>query len=267
MRLATRLPVVLVHGSAAGPAQWTGLAAQLPRGHERRMPSLPGYGAATAMATGGRLADEAYAIARQSVRAGDRVHLVGHSYGGAVALKLAMAWPERIASLTLIEPALFHLLRDGGQLERQMYADIAEVEVRLRKAVAAGDAEAGVASFIDFWCGAASFAALAPEKRLALAGEAGRIIGNFTSVARENWLLDELSMVKAPVLALTGTQSPVLVQHLTRLIAGSITDARAIAVSEAGHMLPFTHAAATAHVLAHHFAEAEAAMRSLHRAA
>ena len=64
-----------------------------------------------------------------------------------LALKLAMAWPERVASLTLIEPALFHLLRDGGQLERQMYADIAEVEVRLRKAVAAGDAEAGVASF------------------------------------------------------------------------------------------------------------------------
>jgi pimeloyl-ACP methyl ester carboxylesterase len=166
-----------------------------------------------------------------------------------------------------IEPALFHLLRDGGHLERQMYADIADIEVRLRKAVANGDAEAGVASFIDFWCGKASFAALAPEKRLALAGEASRIVGNFTSIARENWLLDEVGMVKAPVLALTGTQSPVLVQHLTRLIAGAIADARVVAVSEAGHMLPFTHAAATAHVLAHHFAEAEAAMRVLPRAA
>ena len=58
-------------------------------------------------------------------------------------------------------------------------------------------------------------------------------------------------------MALTGTQSPLLVQHLTRLIAGAMPDARVIPVSEAGHMLPFTHAAAIAHVLAHHFAEAE----------
>ncbi len=219
------------------------------------------------MATGGRLADEAYAIARQAAGPGERVHLVGHSYGGAVALKLAMGWPERIASLTLIEPAMFHLLRDGGALERQMYADIAEVEARLRKAVAGGDAIPGVAAFVDFWCGAGSFAALAPERRLALAADADRIIGNFTTVARENWPAEECASVKAPMLALTGTHSPVIVQHLSRLIAGAITDARVVAVSEAGHMLPFTHAALTAHCLARHFAEAEAAPRRLPHAA
>jgi pimeloyl-ACP methyl ester carboxylesterase len=39
-----------------------------------------------------------------------RAHAVGHSYGGAVALQLALDSPELIESLALLEPAVF-----GGQ--------------------------------------------------------------------------------------------------------------------------------------------------------
>ena len=42
------------------------------------------------------------------------VILIGHSWGGAVAVKLAMALPEWTRSLTVIEPALFHLLRNSA---------------------------------------------------------------------------------------------------------------------------------------------------------
>ena len=42
------------------------------------------------------------------------VHLVGHSYGGAVALQFALRWPGRVASLTLYEPARFALLTAAG---------------------------------------------------------------------------------------------------------------------------------------------------------
>jgi len=266
MRGDVNNPVVLLHGTAGKPSQWTGVAAGL-AGFEIRTPSLPGHGVLNRQETGGWLADEAYQIARAAVGAGQRVHLVGHSYGGAVALKLAMAFPERIKSLTLIEPAVFHLLRDGGSLERQMYADIADVEVRLRKAHASGDATRGVQGFVDFWCGAGSFAVLQPEKQRALVAEADHIIGNFTSIARENWLLSACAMVKAPVLAITGSESPVLVQHLSRLIAGTMDDAKVIQLAEAGHMAPFTHAGAVAQILSHHFHRAQASQFRLCAAA
>lgn len=259
-------PVVLLHGTAGKPAQWAGVVAEL-AGHEVRTPSLPGHGVLARQETGGWLADEAYQIARSAAGAGQRVHLVGHSYGGAVALKLAMAFPERVKSLTLIEPALFHLLRDGGALERQMYADIAEVEVRLRKSAAAGDATPGVRGFVDFWCGKGSFAELAPEKQRMLVAEADHIIGNFTSVARENWDLSACAMVKVPVLAITGSESPVLVQHLSRLIAGAMDDAKVVQISEAGHMLPMSHASAVALILAHHFQRTQGPQMRLRPAA
>jgi pimeloyl-ACP methyl ester carboxylesterase len=42
------------------------------------------------------------------------VHLVGHSYGGALALEAARTLGPRVQSLTLIEPMAFHLLRLTG---------------------------------------------------------------------------------------------------------------------------------------------------------
>src|SRR6185503_3141479 len=42
-------------------------------------------------------------------------HLVGHSYGGAVALNVAHSRGAMLRSLTLIEPVAFHLLRDGNE--------------------------------------------------------------------------------------------------------------------------------------------------------
>jgi pimeloyl-ACP methyl ester carboxylesterase len=56
------------------------------------------------------LADEVALLAAAFAAAGPKFHLVGHSYGGAVALKAALSDPGRVASLVLFEPVLFSLL-------------------------------------------------------------------------------------------------------------------------------------------------------------
>ena len=42
------------------------------------------------------------------------MHLVGHSHGAAVALEIAIQRPDLVRSLTLIEPAVYHLLHSGS---------------------------------------------------------------------------------------------------------------------------------------------------------
>src|SRR3546814_6449107 len=103
------------------------------------------------------LADDAAAVLRVlDARTGGAsdFHLVGHSYGGAVALKIALTRPQRVLSLTLIEPVVFHLLPLAGDDEdMRLYRTILGVRDRLRGAVAAGWPAHGLATFVDFWPG------------------------------------------------------------------------------------------------------------------
>ena len=100
--------VVMVHGSAQGstiggdkhfPRQQS-LAAQ---GWQLLVPDRPGHGRSPAP---GRPDDAAIDGVWVADLLGEGAHLVGHSFGGAVALAAAARRPEAVRSLTVIEPAL-----------------------------------------------------------------------------------------------------------------------------------------------------------------
>jgi pimeloyl-ACP methyl ester carboxylesterase len=50
-------------------------------------------------------------VLARELRPGEKFHLIGHSYGGVVALRLAQTRPHAVRSLTLFEPILFNLLQ------------------------------------------------------------------------------------------------------------------------------------------------------------
>src|SRR5438045_1111417 len=104
--------VVLLHASASSGAQWRSLTECLQGRCHVLAPDLHGYGQTDPRpepALPG-LGDVAALVDAILGRDTQRIHLVGHSYGGAVALRLASDRPARLLSLTLIEPVAFHLL-------------------------------------------------------------------------------------------------------------------------------------------------------------
>ena len=108
-------PMVLLHCSGSSAAQWRDLGAILARDFHIAAPDS--YGCGSTGAWPGRrpirLADHAHMVAEVVRAHGYPVHLVGHSFGGAVALRLALDFPELLRSLVLIEPVSFQLLRGG----------------------------------------------------------------------------------------------------------------------------------------------------------
>ncbi|MFN8850688.1 MAG: alpha/beta fold hydrolase, partial [Inhella sp.] len=106
------IPVVLLHSSASSSCQWRALMELLRAQLRVLAPELQGCGKSAPWHFHRplRLDDEVDALAEVFERAGPRVHLVGHSFGGAVALRAALRYADRLASLTLFEPVLFSLL-------------------------------------------------------------------------------------------------------------------------------------------------------------
>lgn len=248
---------MFLHGTAGHPAQWGKVCDSLAGSREYIRPELPSHIRNGRATVGASIADEARLLVRDWMLHRGPVHLVGHSYGGAVALRIALDSPEHVRSLTLIEPAVFHLLRDGPSLEQSMFANIATVEAKLREAASKGYPAAGVASFFDFWCGPGSWDRLTSCKRAILSAQADLIIRNFAVVFREDTALADYGKIACPVLGVAGTGSPCLAQHLTRMIVGHIEHGKMITITAAGHMSPLTHPRVIAAALAHHFSRSD----------
>jgi len=260
---ATGLPLVALHSSAARGSQWKALVAGLDGRHRVVTPDLPGYGTAAGVGQPGTpvsLAADAAAVLRAIGPSAQAFHLVGHSYGGAVALKLALAYPGRVRSLTLIEPVVFHLLLgDGGDADRRCYRAILGVRDRIRGALAAGWPAYGMAAFVDFWNGAGSWDQAGPELRRHLAGQAPAVLRNFAAVLRETWPVESLARLPMPLMTVTGSCSPEVTRRLTDKIVEAASAVTAARVFGAGHMAPVTHAASVNCLIEKFVNQAEAA--------
>jgi pimeloyl-ACP methyl ester carboxylesterase len=111
-------PVVLLHGFCCSSFSWRHVLPALAQRFRVITPDLPGFGYSE------RPADpEAYGfpgLERAVIGLLDRLrlepcHLVGHSFGGALALWLAEHHPDRVRSLTLVATALPELTMEKRQ--------------------------------------------------------------------------------------------------------------------------------------------------------
>ena len=79
----------------------------------------------------------------------DRVHLVGHSYGGVVAMLAAASAPDLIRTVTLEEPALMSFISGTDVMEQQKKAR-ATVVADIRQKFNAGEPNPAADEFIDW---------------------------------------------------------------------------------------------------------------------
>jgi pimeloyl-ACP methyl ester carboxylesterase len=234
-------PVVLLHASLSSKSQWTTLLDRMAPRFRMIALDLCGYGDNELVATESSftLDDEVRLVASrldQLVGTRTRVHLVGHSYGGLVALRFAQVYAERVASLSLFEPVVFRLLDDDPAI-----TEVRSVAERVAVLVRAGRRYDAAQVFVDFWSGAGSFEALALPVRASMARRIGKVPLDFK--ATSCWPLgrDELRAVVAPTLLLGGRRSPVVAQRILSRLAELLPDWR-IGSFDCGHMGPLTDA-------------------------
>ena len=235
--------VVAVHGSASTGGQWRQLVSELSSTFDVSAPDLPGYGQQRDHFASGSttLAGDASGIERLSQQASDAIHLVAHSYGAAVATQFALDNPQRVASLTLIKPALFHLLRTGAALDMAHYTEISAIANSVRLAARFGVPGHGMARFVDYWNGVGSWRAMKPSLRAALAKQSKPVARNFKSAYVETWSASVLKGIQCPTLLIAGELSRGPAKRVAQIVFEAIPQARLTTVAGVGHMAPVTH--------------------------
>jgi pimeloyl-ACP methyl ester carboxylesterase len=234
--------VVLLHSSASSGSQWRTLCGLLENDFDVLTPDLYGYGA-SADWPGRKPITLAHEAAAVSALLGDEdkpAHIVGHSYGGVVALKLALESHVRLRSLTLIEPVAFHLLRHDVQ-GAALYEDVRRIGDSVRQSVACGDYWGGMERFIDYWNGSGTWESLTEDKRAALAARTPKVALDFHITTAEDTPLSAYSHISAPALILRGEYAPAPTQRIAELLAHTIPASHLKTVPGAGHMAPLTH--------------------------
>ena len=231
--------VVLVHCSASSSRQWRALVEQLV-GFNPVPIDLWGHGNQSSWHGSGpfSLSAEADAI-REACSDGGPFHLVGHSYGGGVALRFALSYPERLRSLTLIEPSCFHILEAAGS-DAHLLDEIRAVAEVVNRGVICGDYRGAMEIFIDYWGGAGSWRNLPDDKKAQFAHLAVHVAHHFWSLIEEKTPLEAYSGIDVPTLILCGTRSPAPSRAITRLLAETLPRARHRTIAGADHMSPIT---------------------------
>jgi pimeloyl-ACP methyl ester carboxylesterase len=151
--------------------------------------------------------------------------VIGRSYGGEVAIDLALRRPELVRALVLLEPALLRLVPEAAAWE-------ARLRERLGAAAAEGVDRVGEA-FIGEVLGPSGWAGLPRDLRRSITRDGPSILAELDG-GRLDAGLGELGAITAPTLVVAGADSPEPFRRVSDLVAGAIPGAELASV-EGGH--------------------------------
>jgi pimeloyl-ACP methyl ester carboxylesterase len=233
--------VVLLHGQPGSGADWRQLADRLPAGLRVVALDRPGYGASRRGA-GGFGYNARAVVTELDARGIERAVLVGHSYGGGVALAVAQLAPERVEALVLLASVGPGCLTGWD---------------RLLAAPVAGEVCAVTAWSLTPWLARARLAAIAALRRRPIAADEhvnwyiwGHTYRDHGPVWRsflieQRALVDEvggltasLASVSQPVLLVADPRDTLIPVSTTHQLAAVLPDARVQLVDQVGHHLP-----------------------------
>ncbi|MFN8053625.1 MAG: alpha/beta fold hydrolase [Acidimicrobiales bacterium] len=228
-------PIVLLHGFGQTGRCWGAFGDALAAAGPVTALDLPGHGAASAvMADLPTTADlVAESIDEPSV-------VIGYSFGGRVALHLAVRHPDRVAALVLVSATA------GIDDEAERAARVAADE-----ALAARIEAEGVDAFVDEWLGLPMFAGLDEATQFVDERRSNSALGLSSSLrlagtGAQEPLWDRLRALTMPVLVVAGQDDTKFAAIAEQLAAGIGPTATLAVVGGSGHSVHLEQPAATA---------------------
>ena len=233
-RRALALHCTLAYGGA-----WAGLAREMAGRLSLIAPDMPSHGQSADWDGESPFSDTVYAAALSVMDEGP-IDVIGHSFGGTTALRLAMTVPERVRSLTLIEPVLFAVAAADAP---ETMAENSQRGRPYLEAAEKGDHIAAAREFNALWSDGAPWEDLPERTRAAMVRAIPVVPHTQDAVYGGGEMLDPggLDRVAMPVLILEGARATPAVRATNAGLVRRLPDASLDVIEGAGHMAPITH--------------------------
>jgi pimeloyl-ACP methyl ester carboxylesterase len=178
---------------------------------------LHGHGRRSAWPAGAADARRRGRLAAPLLAAAGSAHVIGHSYGGAVALKLASLQPDRVRSVVVYEPTLFRILVEEGAWGLPA-RDIRFTADAIRAFVRAGRPAEAARHFVDFWSRRGQYDRMSASRQRGIDERMATVLAHFDALFAEPLTSAALRRLTMPRLFLTGADTVATTRHLGELL-------------------------------------------------
>ncbi len=253
---------VFIHSTGTGPFMWKRLMAGLPDGLPAVTPVNRGYAPHDLMARGTpfEIPMDLAHVKQQLPTDATGLHLVAHSYGGLLAMQLALDPEVPVKSLWLYEPVMFGSMKALAaqapeRLSAPVMADLQGVfaNTRLFDDLEVGGTDAWLEGFVDYWSAPGVWAAM-PDK----VKDMNRAVGwkMFMEVRSQALMERPVGDYRfdSPVTLLHGALSPSPAQEMVRQLARVNPQAQVEVLEGLAHMSLITQADAVLPAFRAHWA-------------
>ncbi|MGP6087240.1 alpha/beta fold hydrolase [Antarctobacter jejuensis] len=229
--------VLALHCGLGQGGMWRSVALDLAGQCALRAPDLPGHGKSPPFPEDEDVHDAACAVLRPQIAKG--THLAGHSFGATLALRLALEAPDKVASLTLIEPVFFAaapdspVKRDHKAAEDVFYKECDRDNLLLAARL-----------FNRLWGGGVSWDSF-PER---VQEGMGRQMPFVRATEPALWhdragmlATGGLERLTMPVTLIRGSDTVPIIEDVHRGLMARLPQAREKVVQDAGHMVLHSH--------------------------
>lgn len=225
------LPLFCLHSSGLSGAQWSRLGRAL-EGRDVLAPDLLGYGECREVFE--RPFHFSQDLQRLEGMLSQPSVLVGHSYGGFLALHLALRKPEMVTGLLLFDPIVWGVLISLDHLSpEQIIPDPRFLDP-------ASSPEDWLECFVDFWGAPGSWKQISPRARQSMLDSYPKLREEVGSLAVDRTSHTAYQSIACPTRLLFGRQSPAVERRAVEVLHQSIAGSELVAL-EGGHMAPITH--------------------------
>ena len=148
--------VMLIHSTVAGNKQWRKLVEYLSPHYQVIAPNLFGYGSSPKWSKNrNQTLSDQVDLLRVFFDQNESISIVGHSFGGSVAMMAAKKYPEKIKKLILVEPNPFYLLEHHS--DHDSYQEALNLRDIIKTNADKGTWGQAAEKFADYWNGSGTW--------------------------------------------------------------------------------------------------------------